>query len=449
MLQHSNVAQALDDASQVGSCTTSRYSHLETESQKEGGIAYYWFLYGEHSDVMSNRGKSLLTSSDTTPRQLQPFPSDCPSMFDANDCESTRTVRGCIEVFRSHLQREKDDCVRAVKEWNQKNPQNLKDYKVLCKKELTRLSLYLSEDRGGIVACARPAYTCGKGEAKSGDNSASSSSREFQSSSTENNAPTFSALSIANSGRALATVGNETGHLTYSRLGTRTTHTDSRSDSRAQKAAQEIEKEKKASLDLSKLPGGENYVPPEPLATCRLTRAENLARDRTLKINGKTVFAHVLPSFEGLDTLHLAGVQYLESGKEDAIHSGYNSFLPHADAKRLNGESEKRVRLIILCGSYKKVSIGGSIGAKIPVGKESYASKTEAACLPLETDDKSDPKHNYAVVTIEAHGTIYTSGQSLQIRGIPENDSEAAITCSSRVVLIGSGKGYSDFLAGL
>jgi hypothetical protein len=169
-------------------------------------------------------------------------------------------------------------------------------------------------------------------------------------------------------------------------------------------------------------------------------------------VGGQNVMAHNLPSYEGLNTIHLAGVQYLDAGngKDVKIYPGYNAFLPHAEAAEKQDDPARRVRLIVMCGGYKKVSIGGSLGAKIPTGTETYASKTEVACSPLSLQGGgTDADHRYAVVTIEAHGTIYISGQSLQLRGVPENDKELGLTCSSRVVLIGSGKVYTDFLAGL
>jgi hypothetical protein len=183
-----------------------------------------------------------------------------------------------------------------------------------------------------------------------------------------------------------------------------------------------------------------------------LTRSEIISREHQVVVAGQTLFAHNLPSFEGLNTLHLAGVQYLDAtnGKNSVIRPGYNAVLPHAEAAEKEKDPPRKVRLIILCGGYKKVSIGGSLGAKIPTGNTTYASQNEVTCDGMpKIGGGTDPKYRYAVVSIEAHGTIFTSGNSLQLSGVPENNKELGLTCSSRVVLIGSGQVYQEFLSGL
>lgn len=444
-----HVVQALE-VSEVGSCLQKRYSELESEAQKEGGDAVYWFLYGAQSAVISNKGQILFKKLNAQAKDLPGLQTQCFDHFSANTCESVRKVKGCFEDFRSQLQRSNDDCLRLVTEWNQNNPNDIRDSKIYCQKEMARLDLYLSEEHGGLISCTQPAYSCGS--------SVSQFSYATSNSSNDNRLTFTSSAMVAPEGRetttkqmieaplfspwAIANSGSRSLRITFI-----TEHNITRSERGGTPSSA-------LPTDLNKLPGGLNYQAPEAKATCRLTRSEIISREHQVVVAGQTLFAHNLPSFEGLNTLHLAGVQYLDAAndknKNIVIRPGYNAVLPHAKASEREKDPPRKVRLIILCGGYKKVSIGGSLGAKIPTGNTTYASQNEVTCdeMPKKSGG-TDPKYRYAVVSIEAHGTIFTSGNSLQLSGVPENNKELGLTCSSRVVLVGSGQVYKEFLSGL
>ncbi len=472
-------------------------------TSQDGGDPLAWlYLVGQSRTMVDSFSTTIdgKTTTGNAPRTLNGFSQYCQNMA-SYTCKGVNEAVSCIESFKDQLKDERDACftkvenkINACADGSQtraqcKNKFN-KDY--LCGIELARLAKYddeLASDRP--LGCYKKADLCSDssqnvdssgGTGGGGLDDGGSSGTGIDGSGGSNGGsdpedggsspPTSSASQVPQSSTPIGTsslsnnkisiqtvLGGQSttinartlsGNVSIDSQGRVVVSRGSYGDRRAvdrtlkQNAAQVALKAKRDAASPVRSPAVEE----PPLAQCEPSlspsRANRLTAVDPADPSPGIISINLLKGFMGADTLHLAGVLHVLKDRNASYLSPKEASFAHV---RFDLENHTKTLVIIACGQFDRVHIGGSSNLRIvdsvnADGVSVLSIENIAQCYPYG-GLLAGENLKYAVVRVEAYGDPSTFSRSIVLSGLADPQ---RLVCRQNVNILRTKQAFSDYL---
>ena len=493
-------ANTLHPASYV-QCYATRLQKVSKEHDNPhnvSGTPLAWLYLGASSRWATETFQPEVTQSQPNPgpttiaKRLDGFTAACSGAMEYSCSGQTKTF-SCIEKFGEKLESQKTSCENQVDNQLrqcQANPRNQDcrqrfDKNYWCEIEQSRLDAFDDQRTdNGVLACYNEVNRCSESSTNIADLDATgtgvltgnagaggtptiggsgdsignigggSGNLGTGGGGTLGNAGSNGVGSAGSSGSTIVSISSITGvrssvntrslsgSISFDRNGKIVTNRSTYGDRRAVERAVET-----ASTEAQSRSSGSN-IPETPTIVEKATCSPSLRPSRSQVLqatDGSQTFAmSTIDGFRGANTLHVAGVVFELADRDTEYISLSDANFPHV---RISNDNLQSTKLLIACGEYDKVHIGGSSNLRIvdsinDAGESVLSIDNEADCRPYSGLTNTDD-FKYSIVQIETHGDPSTFARSLVLSGI---DNSHRFVCRQTLNITRTQESFATYL---
>lgn len=478
-------------------------------SNNVSGDPAFWFFYGGRSrDIMETFDAGMVNGERVTgqgAKQLPGLMASCPRIY-TSSCGSVQETANCFEDYEGTLVDNKTSCENKVEQDiedcadnRSRNPRTTRSAALIscrndidkafkCGVETKMLSEFQQQSLGdGPLSCFKNVSSCSENSTNFGDfgsnsnggsgssgglNAGGGSSNSNSSSGSLGGSSSSGGSNVTSPGQSgssfpgsvptsrggsgrisissltgkRTTISTRTlsGNITLDRNGnvykTRGSQYDHRSATRALNASRAQE------TIRASAPSSPSVERSELLKKAQCKPSLSPRRSETImgSNNGTDFTMSTLDGFRGADTLHIAGVWHKVTGKVTQWESLRDATFLNV---RVNYEELVRTKILLACGRYEKVHIGGSSNLRIvdrvdEDGNEVLSIDNIATCRSYKGASVDDD-YKYALLSVQTHGSPSTTSKTIVLSGIEESH---RMVCRQTATIVRTKVAFEEYL---